>query len=354
MKKVRCAIIGLRMGSFHLASYLKNPRADVVGLVDLDPEQLAQCAPKAPSARTFTDYREMLHETKPDLVSIALPNALHLPVALDCMKAGADVLCEKPMSVNLEGALKMQAEAERLGQTIYMNLSQRFGSFNRAAKAITDSGALGEIYHGFTSWSRRNGIPGFGGWFGQKDLSGGGPLIDLGVHRLDMAMWLMGTPKPISVSGCTHSRRGIPQARAEGKKFDVEDFATGFIRFDNDASLLFEISWAGYQKDHERQSLRLVGTKAGLEAEPGPKGWELTLSHDLAGQQLVSRMLPPAGPEPYSCEVLVDCILDEKPFPATARDGMRMQIILDALYESAATGREIRIADFSPEALQLL
>lgn len=342
------------MGKFHVASYLKNPRAEVVGYADVNPAALARCAETVPAARGFTDYREMLRETRPDLVSVALPNALHAPVTIDCMEAGADVLCEKPMSVNLEGALLMESEARRMGKTIYMNLTQRFGAFNRAAKAITDSGELGEIYHGFTSWTRRNGIPGFGGWFGQKQLSGGGPLIDLGVHRLDIAMWLMGMPKPVTVSGCTHFRRGVPRASAEGKPFDVEDFATGFIRFDNGASLLFEISWEGFQRDRERQCLRLIGTKAGLEAEPGPQGWALTLSHDLAGQQLASEMLPPKGPEPFPCEVLVNCILDGTPFAATARDGIRMQIILDALYASAASGREIYIADFAPAALELL
>jgi predicted dehydrogenase len=342
------------MGHHHLLSYQKNPRAEVVGAADLDEAKLKRAADAAPGIRCFADYRDMLRETKPDLVSIALPNSLHLPVAVACMEAGADVLCEKPMSTDLAGALKMQSAATRLGRTIYMNLSQRFNAFHRAARNIVDSGALGDIYHGYTSWTRRDGIPGFGGWFGQKALSGGGPLIDLGVHRIDIALWLMNGPKPVTVSGSTHHRRGVPLAREQGKAFDVEDFAAGLVRFENGASLLFEISWAGYQEARENQALRLVGTRAGLEAEPGPNGWELVLSHDIGGVPVASRMLAPKGEAPYSCQDLVDAILDQRPFPATARDGIRMQIILDALYASAETGREIDVRAFAPDAFAQL
>lgn len=350
MQKIRCAIIGLGMGHHHLLSYQKNPRAELVGAADLDEAKLKRAREAAPGIQTFQNYEEMLRETKPDVVSIALPNSLHLPVAVACMEAGAHVLCEKPMSTDLAGALKMQSEADRLGRTIYMNLSQRFNAFHRAARQIVNSGALGEIYHGYTAWTRRDGIPGFGGWFGQKALSGGGPLIDLGVHRIDIALWLMGGPKPVTVSGTTHHRRGIPLAREQGKAFDVEDFASGLVRFENGASLLFEISWAGFQEPRERQALRLVGTRAGLEAEPGPNGWELVLSHDVGGVPMASRMLPPKGEPPYSCQDLVDSLLDNTPFPATARDGIRMQIILDALYASAASGREIDVRSFAPDA----
>ncbi|MCC5846936.1 MAG: Gfo/Idh/MocA family oxidoreductase [Verrucomicrobia bacterium] len=354
MKKLKCAVIGLGMGHHHLLSYQKNSRAELVGAADLDEKKLKRAEEASPGIRTFTDYAEMLRVTQPDVVSIALPNSLHLPVAVACMEAGADVLCEKPMSTDLAGALKMQSEAERLGRTIYMNLSQRFNPFHRAARKLVDSGVLGEVYHGYTSWTRRDGMPGFGGWFGQKALSGGGPLIDLGVHRIDIALWLMGTPKPVTVSGVTHHRRGIPLAHKQGKVFDVEDFASGLVRFENGASLLFEISWAGYQEDHERQALRLVGTDGGLEAEPGANGWELVLSHDIGGIPMASRMPAPKGNAPYSCEELVDSILDGTDFPATARDGIRMQIILDALYASAESGHEIDVKSFAPEAFALL
>lgn len=355
-KKIRCAIIGMGMGLQHLKSYLVNPRAEVVGAADTNPDKFGRFLAHKEDLAVFTDYKKMLAETTPDVVSIALPNFLHLPVSLDCMRAGADVLCEKPMSTNLADAVTMLREAEKLGRTVYMNLSQRFNGQNLIAKDLVDGGALGEIYHGYTTWTRRDGMPGFGGWFGQKELSGGGPLIDLGVHRIDIAMWLMGNPKPVTVSGTTHHRHGIPRAKAQGKRFDVEDFASGFVRFDNDASLLFEISWAGYQSDKDKQKMHLVGTQGGLERADNPNGslrW--LLSHDVAGTPLVSTVSRKPSPKtPYSCETLVDCLLDDKPFPATAADGIRMQIILDALYASAESGREIVVEDFAPDALHFL
>jgi len=354
MKKIRCAIIGLGMGKHHLRSYLKNPLAEVVGLVDTNSELLEALRETHPHIPAYTDYKKMLVEARPDLVSVVLPNFLHRSVSVDCMEAGAHVLCEKPMSVNLDEAMKMEMESNRLGKKIFMNLSQRFGAFNLKGKSLCESGALGEIYQGYASWTRRDGMPRFGGWFGQQELSGGGPLIDLGVHRIDLAMWLMGAEIPVTVTGVTHHRRGIPRAKAQGKAFDVEDFASGMVRFSNGACLLFEISWAGYQKNWEKQEMRLIGDKGALEIYPGDKGMEMFFSHDLHGEALVSQIVGPSGEAPYSCETLVHCLAEDKAFPAVSRDGIRMQIILEALYQSASEGREISVKDRFPEALDFL
>jgi len=354
MEKIRCAVIGLGMGSAHVRSYLNNPRAELAAVVDVDKGRLSGIRDQAPDAKPFTDYKEMLRECRPDLVSVALPNFLHEPVCVDCMEAGADVLCEKPMSTSLEGALRMEHACERTGKTLYMNLSQRFEPYNLAARKIVETGALGEVYHAYTEWTRRDWIPGFGGWFGQKELSGGGPLLDIGVHRIDMALWLMGRPKPVTVSGATHYQRGVPRAKKEGVKFDVEDYAVGFVRFENGATLLFETSWAGYQQEYSQQSMKLIGTEGGIEAEPGEDGWEFVFNQEIGGVPVASRVIHDNPHVPQSSEMLVDCILDGKPFPATMADGIRIQIILEALYESAARGKEIDVKKEFPEAYGLL
>lgn len=354
MENLRCAVIGLGMGMAHLNGYLTNSRADVVGLVDLDDDKLAKGLKDAPGAKGFKDYKEMLEECKPDVVSIALPNFLHEPVTIACLEAGVEVLCEKPMSTSLESALRMEHVATRTGKRIFMNLSQRFNAVNIAARKIQQAGGLGEVYHGYTQWTRRDWIPGFGGWFGQKELSGGGPLLDIGVHKIDIALWLMGRPKPVTVSGITHHQRGVPRAKKENVKFDVEDYATGFVRFENGASLIFEASWAGYQQEYSQESTKLIGTKGGIEAVSGKNGMYYLYNHEIDGVPLASRIIHENSPSHYSTNSLVDCILDDKPFAANMEDGIRIQVILEALYESANRGSEVNIKTEFPEAFALL
>lgn len=354
MENLRCAVIGLGMGRNHLQGYLKSPRAEVVGFADLEPVKIAEWEQKAPDAKGYTDYREMLLECKPDLVSVALPNFLHEPVTIACMEAGADVLCEKPMSTDLASALRMEQAAEKTGKRIFMNLSQRFRAENYAARQLMEAGAFGEVYHAYTEWTRRDWIPGFGGWFGQKELSGGGPMLDIGVHKIDMALWLMGRPKPVTVSGITHYQRGVPRAEKENVKFDVEDYATGFVRFENGASMIFETSWAGYQQTYSQESFKLIGTMGGLEVVPGKQGYDYIYNHEVGGVPLASRLITDKMEMRSSSEVLVDCILDDKPFRANMEDGIRMQVILEALYESAARGSEVNIQKDFPDAFALL
>ncbi len=353
MEKLRCAVIGLGMGQYHVKGYVNNPRAELVGVADLDETRFSGVRALAPEAKTFTDYKQMLRECKPQLVSVALPNFLHEPVSVACMEAGADVMCEKPMSTSLESALHMEHAAERTGRKIFMNLSQRFRQQNMAARAIMEAGGLGEVYHGYSEWTRRNWIPGFGGWFGQKDLSGGGPMLDIGVHKIDIALWLMGRPKPVTVSGTTHHQRGVPLAKKQGVKFDVEDYACGFVRFENGASLLFETSWAGYQQTYSQESLKLIGTRGGIETVQGPNGQEYYYNQEVGGVPLASRIIS-EGKERISTDVLVDCILDQTPFPANMEDGLRMQVILEALYESARRGHEVNVKTDFPKAYNLL
>ncbi len=350
--KLNVAVVGLGMGKAHLRGYAANPRAEIVAVVDVNPERLKAVQEEYPQVRIFTDHKEMLKEIQPDLVSVVLPNFLHEPVSVDCLEAGADVLCDKPLAHSLESALRIEQAVARTGNQLYMNLSQRFSGPHLQAKAMVDAGALGEVYQGYTEWTRRDGMPGFGGWFGQKDKSGGGPLIDLGVHRIDLALWLMGSPKPVTVSGSLHHRRGMPLAKKTGQHFDVEDFASGFIRFENGATLLTEISWAGYMQHKDKLSMRLIGSEGGLEFDSQSGG--LVFSGEQAGVPVVTKPIPPAKQAPYSTCVLVDALLDEQPFAANLADGLRMQVILEALYRSAELGRELDLRSEFPDVLDKL
>lgn len=343
--KVRCATIGLGMGWNHVRFLSECAEAEVVGVADLNTASFEKVTGVVPIERCFTDYRAMLRETRPDLVTIALPNSLHAAVAIEAMEAGAHVLGEKPMAMNTAEALTIRDAAERLGKRFGLNLRFRFTPQARALKAMADDGFLGECYHAYTRWTRQDGFPGFGGWFGQKRLSGGGPLIDLGVHRLDLALWLMGNPNPVTVSGACHDKVGVPRAQAAGKVFDVEDFATGFVRCDDGSSIIFESSWGNFQEKKEDMYTKVTGTQGALIYH-NPAGSSV-LEAEYIGQQngnIVKGTIQTTGAamDPYS--EMARCILTDRPFPASAEDGIRLQKILDGLYLSALEEREVSLA----------
>ncbi|MBE7465839.1 MAG: Gfo/Idh/MocA family oxidoreductase [Planctomycetes bacterium] len=345
--KLRCAVVGLGMGRNHAKTYAALPDSELVAVADLDPKRLEEWAPTIGASKCYTDYKRMLKDARPDLVSVALPNFLHAPVTIDCLKAGAHVQSEKPMALNVAQARKMRDEARKRKRVLGINLSYRFTAAAQSLKALADDGFLGTPYHGVTRWTRRDGFPKFGSWFGQKKLSGGGPLIDLGVHRIDLALWLMGNPEPVSVSAAAHDLLAREKAKRLKAQYDCEDLAGGFIRFKNGASLLFEISWGAHQNDPESMNTTVLGTDGSLVHRNEGGGYQFVAEFHTtrAGQKLSGQIPVQKGFEGQSSQAdLVQAILHGKRPLADAEDGLRMQYILDAIYKSAATGREVRIA----------
>ncbi len=333
---VRCAVIGLGMGRAHAHSFMQCEEASLVAVADLDVDRMAPFASDVGDAGLFTDSREMLKHIQPDLVMVALPNYLHKQVTLDALEAGAHVICEKPMAMTVAEAEAMHAAAKACNRRLGINFSQRFTPAHRALKHLADSGTLGDIYHGYCSWTRRDSIPRFGGWFGQKEMSGGGPLIDLGVHRIDLSMWLMGHPKVVSVSGVIHHRIGVPRGREHGVDFDVEDFATGLVRFENGASLVLEVSWAGHQREKETQLMRIMGTEGALEMDRG------YFHYSRRGDVFCATTIDVESAKARnSVQEMVHCLVTGQPFWGSPEQGINIQRILNGLYESAATGREV-------------
>lgn len=335
---LRCAVIGLGMGKFHIRDYQEAEGAEVVAVADLEESRLRPYEEALGKAACFTDYQKMLREVQPDLVSVAVPNRLHEEVTVAALESGAHVLCEKPMAMRVEQAVRMQAAAKRCQRQLGINLNQLYAGKSETLKAWIEAGNLGELYHGFTCWTRQNGIPGFGGWFGQRALSGGGPLIDLGVHRLAVALWLLGDPEPERVVGYTRHHFGLPRAQKEGKLFDVEDFAAGSIHFKNGVSLFLEASWDGFQASADKLHLRLQGTRGAIEdtGEPCHYG----RSGDVYHRSILTLNKPSAKSAP---DAMVQSLRGGEPFRGTPERGIAIQEILDALYLSAECGCEIAV-----------
>lgn len=357
-EKLRAGVIGLGMGCNHVRGYRKHPDVELVAVADVDPERLQQRGAndlKVPAC--YSTAEEMLEKEKLDIVSVAVPNFVHKDLTIKALKAGANVLCEKPMAMNEREAVEMMECARKCGRKLGINFSYRFLNQSREMKKIVDNGGVGEIYYAQTNWFRRKGIPGLkqgnfnspgaaGRWFFDKEMSGGGPLIDLGVHRLDFCLWMMGYPEPEWVMGSTYDKLGPGIAAETNNHFTVEDLASAMIRFKNGATLQIVASWASHVKEQELMNARLLGTKGGLLQFNINEGYEFRIQHyfDLAGQAYDSspHNLPQ---EDYlgSYYAFADAVAKDKPFLVKMEEGVMVMRILDAIYASAKTGAPVKL-----------
>jgi predicted dehydrogenase len=344
-RQLRCGVIGVGMGRAHIRGYQSHPGAEVVAAADPDAARLQQAADELRVPARYADPLEMLRKEDLDVVSVATPNKFHLPLALAAFRAGCHVLCEKPMALDAAQGRRMVAAARAARRRLMINFSFRFTEQAWALKQQVDAGILGDVYFGRTVWHRRRGLPRFGGWFGIKALSGGGPLIDLGVHRLDLALWLMGYPQPAWVLGGAWSPIASRLARAQGVRFDCEDLACGMIRFRNGAVLEVEASWAANIAERELMETRLLGTKAGLVQRNRNEGYEFEAEIHLErdGAQYDMKLHPPVPGAASAYYHFIDCIRNDRPHVATGEEGVTVMEILDAIYASAKHGRPVRM-----------
>ena len=293
--------------------------------------------------KAFESVDQMLDAGVADAAYVATPNKFHAEATIACLRAGLDVICEKPIAMNAAEGEAMVAAAREAGRKLTINLSYRATPHARALKQIVEGGELGDIYFARTGWLRNRGLPGRG-WFGNKELAGGGPLIDLGVHRIDLALWLMGHPRVISVSGATYSALGRQLEAERGRDYTVEDLAAGFVRLDNGASMLVATSWALNSEWREDMYTYVYGTKAGVahRSVGGGYGFEARMWGAGAGsfRETVLTQLPD-GPD--NVQAFVDAIRNDGPVPVDPEDAVTVQRVLDALYESAESGREVRL-----------
>ncbi len=342
-KPVRVGIIGAGIGRQHLRGYLGASGAIVTAICDLDSDRAAQLAREnGLETRIFSDYRALIEANCVDAVSVCVPNFLHATVAAACLEAGLHVLCEKPLAINALEAQLIADAAQKSGKICMVSHVLRFRDDVCALKAQIEGGKIGEIYYARAFARRISGIPKWGGWFTNQKLAGGGPLIDTGVHILDLAWWLCGCPAPIAASAVTYAKFGPRKlglgaggAANESGIFDVEDLAAGLIRFENGLSLHFEATWAIHAERDER-FCHLHGTDGAILWDDAPK--------IIDSNGVVSPILAQSG-DAWTREMahFIACIQSGATPDPDAAQGVVMMRILDALYESACEKREVAI-----------
>ncbi len=348
-EKLRCAVIGAgAIGIEHLSSLLHTPRAATVAIAETNAQRLREAAEKFHVPRTYTRYQEMLEQPDIDAVTVAVPNYLHAQVAIDALAAGKHVLIERPMATNAKDAAKIIAAAQKARKTVMVAKNLRFDRHAQNARAAVQRGELGEIYHARAFWHQHSGIPRIGSWFTQKQLSGGGVVAQQGSALLDALFFLIGDFDVISVSATTHAKFG-PRGRGEmnwGRSevdpkhpFDVEDHATALLRMKKGATVALETSWAGFHPGDERQSgIDLLGTEAGMSLFPAK-----LFKQGLHGFETTHFFNAKNGPGEDRVAHFVCCVVEGKKPLIAAEESLKVQQTLDALYESAQTGREVRL-----------
>lgn len=338
-RPLRIGIIGVGgiARSAHIPGYLALPdEAELVACADVAFDRAQAVASEFGIPHAFGDYQEMLRSVPLDAVSVCTPNKYHAPVTIAALEAGCHVLCEKPPALSAVEAEAMADKARSVGKVLTFGLHYRFRSEVQACKRMVDAGELGPIYFARVDAVRRRGIPGWG-VFTNKALQGGGPVIDIGVHMLDLALYLMGYPKPRQVLATTYrSLGGRPGVGVLGawdwERFEVEDLAAAMIKFEDGATILLETSFAQNIEELERMNVRLSGELGGANLFP------FKVFKEMHGGlfDLTPAWLPPLRTA-YTEEIshfLRACRGEVEPC-VTLDEAVRLQQILDAIYRSA-------------------
>ena len=348
-KKVRIGVIGTGgiANGAHLPGYSQIPdECEIFAMCDIVPDALEKTTAKYPNVpHVLSDYKALLAMPEIDGVSVCTPNFAHHQITMDALRAGKHVLCEKPIAMNAVQGAEMVAAARQAGKILQIGYNSRFQPSNQALKRYIDAGELGDIYYARAQALRVRGIPGWG-VFIDKEKQGGGPLIDIGVHMLDLTLWFMGHPKPIAASGITYQKFGTRSdvvgfmGQWDHTKFTVEDFAAALIRFDNGATVMLESSFVANLKQ-ETQNVTLLGTDGGAEAYP------LSLTQEKHRTMVSYEPKIPGGnnlnTHHAEMKAFVECIRDGKEPLVTGEQGLMVAQIMDAIYRSSEEGKEVRI-----------
>jgi predicted dehydrogenase len=356
-EQLRVGVIGCGAGIFHLEGYDADPRVKIVALAGLDTDRCASLAARFSIPNVYREYQELLAQDDIAAVSIAVPNFLHMPVAIAALDAGKHVLIEKPLARHTDEGQQMVDAAARNGKILAVSFQRRTRHDVEIVRDQIASGALGRVYYAKAYWMRRSGIPGLGSWFTSKEAAGGGPLIDLGVHVLDMALYMLGNPKVVTVSAATYAEIGprgrgnwmgrrTSQSADDPVNYEVEDLATAFLRFVDGATMLLEASWASFTEMDDDFGVQFFGSHGGARIHSKKYADVDTLDLFTEIGDTTTDSHPRLHARPGHEEIIrgfVSGILDGAPVSPDGLEGLDRVRLIDAIYKSAELGREVSI-----------
>ncbi|MEM0444577.1 MAG: Gfo/Idh/MocA family oxidoreductase [Nitrososphaerota archaeon] len=347
MEEIKVGIIGCGgiAQNAHIPGYQRIEGVKVVACCDVVESVAKSTAEKFSIPRYYTDYSKMLKDEDLDAVSVCTPNALHKEPTIMALEKGVHVLVEKPIALNAEEGAAMVRAARKAGRILIVGFQERFNPSGLIIKKFVEKGDLGWIHYNRATYLRRRGVPTWG-VFLNKELQGGGALIDVGVHALDLAMYLQGFKKPVSVLGRAYTLFGKNKEAAEAnawgawdtEKFDVDDNAFAVVRLEDDSFLVLETSWASHIKSQVVFNVNLRGTLGGAQLDP------LEVYMDRNGVAVdmtpISHIKPDWREQSYiKMKKFIESIKAGKPLYAPGEEGVIVQSIIDAIYRSTETGK---------------
>lgn len=357
MEKMKIGIVGCGgiANGKHLPAIKKNGSFEILAVCDLVKERAEKAKAEYGTAKTrvYTDYQELLkNEAEIEAVYVLTPNRSHSFISIDAMKAGKHVMCEKPMAKTYEEAKKMVETAKETGKILTIGYQNRYRPDSLYLKAACENGDLGEVYYAKGHAIRRRAVPTWGVFLNEEE-QGGGPLIDIGTHALDLTLWMMDNYEPACVMGSVFKKLGNQQNTANAwgdwdrEKFTVEDSAFGFIKMKNGATIVLEASWALNSLDVDEAKTSLCGTKAGADMKDG-----LRINSVKYNKQIVEKpALDSAGVAFYNGEGEDAPDVEQKTFYNAVKNGGELVVkpdqalvvtqLLEAIYESAKTGKAV-------------
>lgn len=366
MNKIKVGIIGCGgiANQKHLPALSRQKdKVELAAFCDVDINRAKKAAEQygESDAKVYTDYNELLKDNTIELVHVLTPNVSHSPITVAAFAAGKHVMCEKPMAHNTEAAEAMMEAWKKSGKKFTIGYQNRFRPEILTLHEACEAGDLGEIYFAKAHAIRRRAVPTWG-VFPDKAQQGGGPLIDIGTHALDITLWMMNNYEPVSVMGSVFEKLGHLEEATKGnmfgawdpKAYEVEDSAFGFVKMANGATVFLESSWAINMKESREACTTLCGTKAGAEVTGGmsQEGHELIFNKTTHGK-LTEETLSPGGTiaffegksdkeEDLECEEWLNAIIHDTEPVVKPEQAFVVTKILDAIYQSAATGKEIK------------
>lgn len=356
MEKLEVAIVGCGgIGTQkHMPALSTIDQVEIIAFCDLI-EERAKAAKRTfgtADSRVYTNYQELLSNEELDIVYVCTPNASHAEISIAAMEAGSHVMCEKPMAKTAEQARRMLEVAESTGKKLTIGYQNRFRTDSRYLHEVCQEGQLGEIYNAKAHAIRRRAVPTWGVFLNEEE-QGGGPLIDIGTHALDLTLWMMDNYKPKYVVGNTYHELSQTENAANAwdswkpDEFTVEDSAFGFIVMQNGATIYLESSWALNSLDVKEAKTTLHGTKAGADMNDG-----LTINGEEHGLQYDKKIVLETGgvdfydptgedPEILEAESWIDAVLNDKEPVVKPEEALVVTEILEAIYQSARTGEPV-------------
>ena len=348
-RKLRLAFIGCGgVLQFYMNEMPKLPDIEVVAGCDIDPNRLKAAEERWGIKRHYADWNVMLREVRPDAVAVCTPNYVHVQPTVDALNAGVHVIVEKPMAMNAGECERMIESARKNNRKLVIGFQYRYHPNTQFLKRARDRGHFGNVMFVKCLALRRRGIPNWG-VFGRKDLQGGGPMIDIGVHCIEMAHYTMGSPRPVAASAKTWTYLGNKPSDVvsqwpgwDWKTYTVEDYAIGQVRFENGAIMQIESAFAAHIEKDE-WGFKIVGDKGG-------GAWEPPMLHGDQHGTMVNVTPGFLGHESdfhalfrLKLRNFADHVLHDRPSEAPGEAGLMVQKILDGVYRSAEVGGEVGI-----------